>query len=77
MREVWNNLQTHWSILPPQRINRPPFMGIFALAYGEDAVQQYMAQNQGGGQSSESSSGCQTIDDCIYQIWQPRRKFRI
>lgn len=70
MREVWNNLQTHWPTLPLEN-QQAAVLGIFALAYGEEAVQQYMAQNQSGGQSSESSGGCQTIDDCIYQYGSP------
>lgn len=70
MREVWTSLQTHWPTLAQQN-KEAAVLGIFALAFGEEAVQQYMAQNQGGGQSSGSSGGCQTIDDCIYKYASP------
>jgi hypothetical protein len=70
MREVWNSLQTNWPTMAIEN-QQAAVLGIFALAYGEEAVQQYMAQNQNGGQAGENSGGCQTIDDCIYQYGSP------
>jgi hypothetical protein len=70
MREVWTSLQANWPNMALEN-QQAAVLGIFALAYGEEAVQQYMAQNQGGGESGQSSGGCQTIDDCIYQYGSP------
>lgn len=70
MREVWSSLQANWPNMALEN-QQAAVLGIFALAYGEEAVQQYMAQNQGGGESGQSSGGCQTIDDCIYQYGSP------
>jgi hypothetical protein len=65
MREIWTGVQANWSTMN-QDDQGGIILEIYALAFGREAVEAYLQQAQGGGQSSDSGGGgCQTIDDCI------------
>jgi hypothetical protein len=62
-REVWTRVQANWPTAT--QAEREEFvLGVFVLAFGEEAVQQAI----GGGGSGGSGGGggsCATIDDCM------------
>lgn len=65
MREIWRGVQANWNSLS-QDDQGGVILEIYALAFGREAVEAYLQQAQGGGQSVDSGGGgCQTIDDCI------------
>ncbi|MDF1523467.1 MAG: hypothetical protein P1P87_11740 [Trueperaceae bacterium] len=64
-REVWNRVQANWPTAT--QTEREEFvLGVFVLAFGEEAVQQAMAGGSGGsGGGGGGGRNCATIDDCM------------
>lgn len=71
MREIWRGVQANWNNLS-QDDRGGVILEIYALAFGREAVEAYLQQAQGGGQSS-GGGGCQTIDDCIAMHASPEQ----
>jgi hypothetical protein len=62
MREIWTGVKANWNTMN-QDDQGGIILEIYALAFGREAVEAYVQQARGSGQSS--GGGCQTIDDCI------------
>jgi hypothetical protein len=65
-REVWTRVQANWPTAT--QAEREEFvLGVFVLAFGEEAVQQAIGGGGSGGSGGGSGGGsaCATIDDCM------------
>jgi hypothetical protein len=61
-REVWTRVQANWAGASPA--DREQFvLGVFVLAFGEEAVQR--AVGAGGGGGGGAGAGCDDIDACM------------
>ena len=62
-REIWTRVQANWP--SATQAEREEFvLGVFVLAFGEEAVQQAVGSGDGGGGGGGAAS-CATIDDCM------------
>lgn len=69
-REVWTRVQSNWA--SASEADRREFvLGVFVLAFGEEAVQRASAGGGGGGGAAGGDPSCATIDDCMSAYADP------
>jgi hypothetical protein len=69
-REVWTRVQANWASASPAE-QREFVLGVFVLAFGDEAVQQALSAGGAGGGGAGGSGGCATIDDCMSSYADP------
>ena len=63
-REIWTRVQANWPRASDAE-KREFLLGVFILAFGEEAVQQWVGPSGGGGQGQALGSGsCGSFEDC-------------
>lgn len=71
-REIWNRVQVNWASAPEHE-KREFLLGVFILAFGEEAVQQWVGPSGSGGQGqSLGSSNCGSFEDCTSRFVDER-----
>lgn len=71
-REVWTRVQANWASASPAE-QREFVLGVFVLAFGDEAVQQALSAGGGGAGGAGAGGGgsCATIDDCMSTYADP------
>ncbi len=71
-REIWTRVQANWPRASDAE-KREFLLGVFVLAFGEEAVQQWVGPSGGGGQGQALGSGsCGSFEDCTSRFVDER-----
>ena len=63
-REIWTRVKQQWPYAPEAE-RREFLLGVFVLAFGEEAVQQWVGPGGSGGQGQAlGAESCGTFEDC-------------